>query len=152
MLKFAIDFFTFFKIFLPQILCFENWCCQFFYYIINKMVFLKDETKTCYSPTVNCNAHSEITGPTQTLEASQTRAIYYSTMGWNRDCMRNSLFLVPRGPRLSLPDSPRNRFYCSLAPWGPRQIPRGPWKLKNQLVLRIHNLVKFNFLVITMQI
>ena len=28
-------------IFLSQILCFENWCCQFFYYIINKMVFLK---------------------------------------------------------------------------------------------------------------
>ena len=51
--------------------------------------------KPCYSPTVNCNAHSEITGPTQTLEASQTRAIYYSTMGWNKlgRCIFVSTFL-----------------------------------------------------------
>ena len=72
--------------FSPFLFFFHKYCVlridgvSFFYYIINKMVFLKDEKKHCYSPTVNCNAHSEITGPTQTLEASQTRAIYCSTM------------------------------------------------------------------------
>ena len=60
-----------------------------------------------------------------------------------RDGKRSSLFLVAKVPDLfSLPDSPRNIFYHSLAPTGPRQIPRGPQNWKISSCLKIHTLVK----------